>query len=64
MFKGALYYKLENMTIGLAPKLRAGAKPSSDQAWPPKDQLLMKTLSFPPSDAFQFQPRSSPDSST
>lgn len=22
MFKGALYYKLENMTIGLAPKLR------------------------------------------
>lgn len=22
MFKGALYYKLENMTIGLAPSLR------------------------------------------
>lgn len=22
MFKGALYYKLENMTIGMAPKLR------------------------------------------
>jgi len=22
MFKGALYYKLENMTIGFAPKLR------------------------------------------
>ena len=23
MFKGALYYKLENITIGLGPKLRA-----------------------------------------